>query len=107
MEGCERLLKSFWKHVGRDNEDYEEGYVVVAEEDWIGEDSRTNSAPYAHQLPTEKEKEFFHAHFGLPDEMVHNKKKRRGSKVRKPVIGKAASKKNVGTPSVFPRLFLR
>ncbi|GJE87775.1 Chromatin organization modifier domain-containing protein [Phanerochaete sordida] len=75
VEGCERLLKSFWNHIGLDNEDYEEGYVVEASPKWI-----------------EDEKAFFHEHFGRP-ESAH-KKKRRDSKAQKPVIGKAITKKN-------------
>ena len=33
---CTRLLESFWKHVGMDNEDYPTGYEVSAEPEWIG-----------------------------------------------------------------------
>ena len=46
---------------------------------------------YVHTL--EAEKAFFHEHFGRPETV--RKKKRRDSKVKKPVIGKAVTKKNV------------
>ncbi|EKM60867.1 uncharacterized protein PHACADRAFT_204012 [Phanerochaete carnosa HHB-10118-sp] len=77
VEGCDRLLKSFWKHVGTDDNDYEEGCVFEAEPEWI-----------------EKEKEFFHAHFGEPEEVIRKKKKRQGSGTQKSVIGKAIMRKN-------------
>ena len=35
--GCDRLLASFWKHIGSDDNDYEEGYEFVADPDWIGQ----------------------------------------------------------------------
>lgn len=35
VQQCNRLLASFWKHVGMDDKDYPIGYEVVAEESWI------------------------------------------------------------------------
>ncbi|PPQ95658.1 hypothetical protein CVT26_008687 [Gymnopilus dilepis] len=35
LESCERLLASFWRHVGMDDEDYPIGYVVKAKKSWI------------------------------------------------------------------------
>jgi len=35
VKKCVRLLKSFWKHVGTDDEDYPPGYMVEAEPEWI------------------------------------------------------------------------
>ncbi|KAF8634013.1 hypothetical protein AX15_001186 [Amanita polypyramis BW_CC] len=32
---CQRLLSSFWEHIGQDNNDYHVGYVVKADEQWI------------------------------------------------------------------------
>jgi hypothetical protein len=37
VEGCDRLLASFWKHVGTDDDDYEEGYMIEAKHEWIGD----------------------------------------------------------------------
>ena len=36
VQQCDRLLASFWKHVGTDDYDYSPGYEVAAEESWIG-----------------------------------------------------------------------
>ncbi len=48
VAGCERLLKSFWRHVGDDNEDYPVGYETFATEDWIGRinSHRPRTLPY-------------------------------------------------------------
>jgi hypothetical protein len=35
VKGCERLLDSFWNHVGQDDEDHPFGYQVYAETAWI------------------------------------------------------------------------
>ncbi|KIK04288.1 hypothetical protein K443DRAFT_130917 [Laccaria amethystina LaAM-08-1] len=35
LETCDRLLGSFWEHVGMDNQDYPVGYEVVAKDYWI------------------------------------------------------------------------
>ncbi|KAF8912873.1 hypothetical protein CPB84DRAFT_480604 [Gymnopilus junonius] len=35
LESCERLLGSFWSHVGMDEKDYPIGYVVKAKKSWI------------------------------------------------------------------------
>lgn len=32
---CQRLLSSFWEHIGMDNDDYPVGFVVSADENWI------------------------------------------------------------------------
>lgn len=39
VKQCERLLTSFWKHIGTDDEDYHVGYEVAAQDDWIRETS--------------------------------------------------------------------
>ncbi|KAG6381397.1 hypothetical protein JVT61DRAFT_5811 [Boletus reticuloceps] len=36
VKQCDRLLTSFWKHVGTDDNDYPVGYETAAKEDWIG-----------------------------------------------------------------------
>jgi len=36
VEQCDRLLRSFWKHIGMDNQDYAPGDQFDAQEWWIG-----------------------------------------------------------------------
>ena len=36
VEQCDRLLRSFWKHVGMDNADYTPGAQFNAQKWWIG-----------------------------------------------------------------------
>ncbi|TFY61037.1 hypothetical protein EVG20_g7211 [Dentipellis fragilis] len=36
LHNCDRLLRSFWTHVGTDNEDYDAGYIVEVQPEWIG-----------------------------------------------------------------------
>ncbi|KAF8559316.1 hypothetical protein OG21DRAFT_1493233 [Imleria badia] len=40
VQQCDRLLASFWKHVGTDDEDYPIGYEIAATEDWINKEKR-------------------------------------------------------------------
>ena len=35
VQGCTRLLSSFWYEVGMDNEDYQIGYEVTPSASWI------------------------------------------------------------------------
>lgn len=99
VEGCERLLKSFWKEVGHDDEDYEEGYVAEASPDWIGTNPLDLSLTRCSLFNPAREKQFFHENFGRPQKVVKKKKKRRNSKPPKPPVGKAVVKKNVSSPS--------
>src|SRR6266702_2492003 len=73
---CDRLLSSFWKHVGLDDRDYSPGDRFDAQPSWI-------SAPmYApldrcfanHRRLTEREREFFANQWGKV------KKKKRASR---------------------------
>ncbi|OCH96638.1 hypothetical protein OBBRIDRAFT_15359 [Obba rivulosa] len=50
VEGCDRLLKSFWTNIGLDNDDYEPGHIVRATPSWI-----------------KKEKERFQKEFGAKE----------------------------------------
>lgn len=36
VKQCDRLLGSFWRHVGTDDDDYPIGYEVSARKEWIG-----------------------------------------------------------------------
>ncbi|KAG6911808.1 hypothetical protein DXG01_000055 [Tephrocybe rancida] len=46
VAGCQRLLASFWDHVGTDNGDYDVGYEVAAQEKWIKKEKRYFSQEY-------------------------------------------------------------
>ena len=35
VRGCQRLLDSFWDHIGIDDEDYADGFQVEAKKGWI------------------------------------------------------------------------
>jgi len=37
LKQCERLLTSFWKHIGTDDDDYSVGYEAVAQDSWISQ----------------------------------------------------------------------
>jgi len=37
LQGCKRLLQSFWQAVGTDDRDYPVGYVATPSKTWIGE----------------------------------------------------------------------
>ncbi|KAG6845960.1 hypothetical protein H0H87_011008 [Tephrocybe sp. NHM501043] len=56
VAGCQRLLASFWKHVGTDNKDYEPGYQVEAEDKWIKQEKRY----FQKEYNDEKEKREHH-----------------------------------------------
>ena len=58
MAGCQRLLASFWKHIGEDNDDYEVGYVARAEGQWISCVVFFSSLLLPNHL-TEQERKFF------------------------------------------------
>ncbi|THH16827.1 hypothetical protein EW146_g3874 [Bondarzewia mesenterica] len=63
--GCDRLLRSFWDHVGMDNEDYEIGHEIEAKPAWI-----------------KKEREFFAKNFGKDEEERKRKKEQEKKKKR-------------------------
>ncbi|KAF8078395.1 hypothetical protein FPV67DRAFT_1403111, partial [Lyophyllum atratum] len=44
VAGCQRLLASFWEHIGTDNADYFVGHEVKAEPQWISK-SKLHSFP--------------------------------------------------------------
>ncbi|KAG6900161.1 hypothetical protein C0993_002090 [Termitomyces sp. T159_Od127] len=46
VAGCQRLLASFWAHVGTDDNDYDIGYEVTADEKWIKKEKRFFSKEY-------------------------------------------------------------
>lgn len=36
LESCQRLLASFWEHIGVDDKDYKPGTILEAKPEWIG-----------------------------------------------------------------------
>ncbi|KAF8640769.1 hypothetical protein AX17_000419 [Amanita inopinata Kibby_2008] len=45
---CQRLLASFWEHIGLDNEDYPVGYTVPAKEHWIKREKKFFAREYSN-----------------------------------------------------------
>ncbi|KAF9243890.1 hypothetical protein BU15DRAFT_59727 [Melanogaster broomeanus] len=56
VKQCDRLLASFWKHVGTDDEDYPIGYEVAAREDWINKEKRYFAETFAKPPKRKAEK---------------------------------------------------
>ncbi|KAF9480026.1 hypothetical protein BDN70DRAFT_920799 [Pholiota conissans] len=56
VESCERLLASFWDHVGIDNKDYFPGDVICAKEDWIEKEKAFFAKEYQNSLSEKKKK---------------------------------------------------
>ncbi|KAG1716344.1 hypothetical protein ID866_828 [Astraeus odoratus] len=40
VKQCDRLLRSFWKHVGTDDNDYPIGFEIPAREEWINKEKK-------------------------------------------------------------------
>ncbi|KIJ05620.1 hypothetical protein PAXINDRAFT_103699, partial [Paxillus involutus ATCC 200175] len=57
VKQCDRLLASFWKHVGTDDEDYSIGYEVDAGEDWINKEKRYFAETFVKPSRRKAEKE--------------------------------------------------
>ncbi|KAH7924008.1 hypothetical protein BV22DRAFT_545137 [Leucogyrophana mollusca] len=47
VQGCDRLLKSFWTHIGHDDKDYPIGYQVAAKDFWIQKEKKYFSETFA------------------------------------------------------------
>ncbi|KAF8973779.1 hypothetical protein BDZ97DRAFT_1776820 [Flammula alnicola] len=75
LEGCKRLLSSFWEHVGLDNRDYLAGYEVKASKEWI-----------------EKEKAFFAKEYRSAQEEIKRQQKEQRKQSKK-VICSAQERK--------------
>jgi len=52
VAGCQRLLHSFWDHIGTDNRDYSIGHTVVASDKWIKREKKY----FAVEFNNEQEK---------------------------------------------------
>ena len=72
VQQCDRLLASFWKHVGTDDNDYAIGYEVAAEEDWISPCLITLFLPHSQSF-TDKEKRYFEQTFVKPPKRKSDK----------------------------------
>ncbi|KZT21687.1 hypothetical protein NEOLEDRAFT_1181525 [Neolentinus lepideus HHB14362 ss-1] len=57
LQGCERLLRSFWDHIGTDDEDYPIGYTVRARSDWIDQEKKFFARTEKQQKEEAKERE--------------------------------------------------
>lgn len=87
LQGCERLLKSFWGHIGLDDEDYPVGYTVSATKTWINKEK----ALFAKTLGAGEEKEMRRKERAR--EEARRAKAGSKEKERKGAEGGAASKK--------------
>jgi hypothetical protein len=78
VAGCQRLLSSFWKHVGMDDLDHPVGYQVEAEPKWISEWSCLLGQPHARMsmLALEKEKNYFIREFSQAQEDLKLKREK-------------------------------
>lgn len=72
MKQCDRLLASFWKHVGTDDNDYGIGYEVAADQDWISPYFAILFVPYSDSF-TDKEKRYFAETFLKPSKRTSDK----------------------------------
>jgi len=82
VQQCDRLLASFWKHVGTDDNDYEIGYEVAADKNWISPCSITLSLPHSQPFP-DKEKRYFQETFVKPPKRKSDKVRKKDGQVEK------------------------
>lgn len=54
VKQCDRLLGSFWRHVGIDDEDYPIGYEVAAREEWINKEKKYFAETFVKSAGAEK-----------------------------------------------------
>ncbi|KAG9314571.1 hypothetical protein JVU11DRAFT_5373 [Chiua virens] len=57
VQQCDRLLTSFWKHVGMDNGDYPVAYEIAAEGEWIKKEKRYFEETYVKRSKRKKERQ--------------------------------------------------
>ncbi|KDR85205.1 hypothetical protein GALMADRAFT_233893 [Galerina marginata CBS 339.88] len=88
LSGCTRLLQSFWKHVGTDNDDYAIGYVAKAKKEWI-----------------QSEKDYFSREFkNIQAELKRQEKQEKEEKrrLKKAKKAKQASSHEAQEPTLVP-----
>lgn len=54
VKQCDRLLGSFWRHVGIDDEDYAIGYEVAARKEWINKEKKYFADTFVKPADTKK-----------------------------------------------------
>ncbi|KAG1773076.1 hypothetical protein EDD22DRAFT_312064 [Suillus occidentalis] len=52
---CERLLHSFWAHIGHDNKDYNVGHVFTAKDYWIKQEKEFFATQFAEDAKRQRE----------------------------------------------------
>ncbi|KAF8746326.1 hypothetical protein AX14_000109 [Amanita brunnescens Koide BX004] len=59
VAGCQRLLTSFWEHIGVDDKDYNVGYIAEADKQWIKREKRFFAKEYisANEQPRKQGRE--------------------------------------------------
>ncbi|KAG5639362.1 hypothetical protein H0H81_003506 [Sphagnurus paluster] len=90
VAGCQRLLSSFWAHVGTDNADYPVGYMVEASEKWINSEKKYfrrefNQAQEKLRIQREKDR---------AERRLKVKKKKPTSENRRPKLFTASKSKS-------------
>ncbi|KAG6861207.1 hypothetical protein C0995_002556 [Termitomyces sp. Mi166 len=87
VAGCQRLLASFWAHVGTDDNDYDIGYEVAADEKWI-----------------KKEKRFFRKEYDEAEENLRKQRERdERSRRKKPSIAMSDEDSDDDKPLIAKR----
>ncbi|KAG2350636.1 hypothetical protein BDR05DRAFT_985641 [Suillus weaverae] len=54
---CERLLCSFWDHIGNDNNDYPIGYEIAARDYWIKQEKEFFAKQFSEEAKRKSEKD--------------------------------------------------
>ncbi|KAG1885640.1 hypothetical protein F4604DRAFT_1951840 [Suillus subluteus] len=54
---CQRLLSSFWDHVGNDDDDYSVGYEITAKDHWIKKEKEFFATQFAEDAKLNSEKD--------------------------------------------------
>lgn len=57
MSQCERLLCSFWDHIGNDNNDYPIGYEIAARDYWIKQEKEFFAKQFSEEAKRKSEKD--------------------------------------------------
>ncbi|KJA26132.1 hypothetical protein HYPSUDRAFT_37011 [Hypholoma sublateritium FD-334 SS-4] len=79
LDACQRLLGSFWEHIGTDNQDYHPGIVLEASKDWI-----------------KQEKEYFANEYNRVQDEIKMRKNEKGRQKKKDK-GKSVSLEPIST----------
>ena len=81
LQGCPRLLESFWQDVGTDDRDYPIGYITEPSTEWIGELDHTPFVPIFESVScSEKERAFFAKEYQSLGKKENSQPKKEGRK---------------------------